>query len=44
MGYVAYRIVNGKIVEGWEVSNLLDIYTQLGVVEPTEKAKELFSQ
>jgi C-1 hydroxylase len=43
-GYVAYRIVNGKIVEGWEVSNLLDIYTQLGVIEPTEKAKELFSQ
>jgi predicted ester cyclase len=41
-GYVAYRMVDGKIVEGWEVSNLFDIYTQLGVVEPTEKAKELF--
>jgi parallel beta-helix repeat protein len=43
-GFIAYRIVNGKIVEGWEVSNLLDIYTQLGVIEPTEKAKELFPE
>ena len=41
-GYVAYRMVDGKIVEGWEVSNLFDIYTQLGVIEPAEKAKELF--
>jgi C-1 hydroxylase len=32
-GFIAYRIVEGKIVEAWEVSNLLDIYTQLGIVE-----------
>ena len=35
-GFVAYRIVDGKIVEAWEVSNLLDIYTQLGVIEYKE--------
>jgi C-1 hydroxylase len=40
-GVIIYRIVNGKIVEAWEVSNLLDIYTQLGVIEYTEKAKKL---
>jgi predicted ester cyclase len=32
-GFIAYRIVEGKIAEAWEVSNLLDIYTQLGVIE-----------
>jgi predicted ester cyclase len=32
-GFVAYLIVDSKIVEAWEVSNLLDIYTQLGVIE-----------
>jgi predicted ester cyclase len=32
-GIVIYRIVNGKIAEGWEVSNLLDLYKQLGVFE-----------
>jgi len=43
-GFVAYRIVDGKIVEGWEVANLLDIYTQIGVIKPTEKAKMFFSK
>ena len=32
-GFIAYSIVDGKIVEAWEASNLLDIYTQLGAVE-----------
>jgi C-1 hydroxylase len=35
-GVIIYRIVNGKIVEAWEVSNLLDIYKQLGVIEYKE--------
>ena len=28
-----YRIVNGKVVEIWRVSDLLDFYKQLGVIE-----------
>jgi len=44
VGYVAYRIFDGKIVEGWEISNLFEIYLQLGIIEPTEKSKELFSK
>jgi predicted ester cyclase len=39
-----YRIVNGKVVEVWRVSDLLDFYKQLGVIEPTEKGKELFPE
>ena len=29
----AYRIVNGKVIEGWSVWNPLDLFKQLGVVE-----------
>jgi C-1 hydroxylase len=36
-----YRIVNGKIVENWQVSNPLDLLIQLGAVEYTEKGKKL---
>jgi predicted ester cyclase len=43
-GFVAYRIVDSKIIEAWEVSNLLNIYTQLGVIEYAEKAKGLFQE
>ena len=32
-GVIVYRIVDGKIVEAWEVSDLLDVYKQLGVIE-----------
>lgn len=39
-GVVIYRIVNGKIVEAWEVSNLLDIYEPLGVIEYKEFPKD----
>jgi hypothetical protein len=28
-----YRIVSGKIVEGWSVFNPLDLFKQLGVIE-----------
>jgi predicted ester cyclase len=30
-----YRIVSGKIVEGWSVFNPLDLFKQLGVIEYT---------
>jgi predicted ester cyclase len=36
-GVMAYRIVNGKIVEAWGASNLLEIYEKLGIIEYTEK-------
>lgn len=39
-----YRIVDGKIVEGWGVSDVLDFFKQLGVIEYTEKAKKLFPE
>ena len=29
----SYRIVDGKIVEGWSVWNPLDLFKQLGVIE-----------
>ena len=32
-GVGIWRIVDGKIVEGWEVGDMLDIYKQLGVIE-----------
>ena len=38
------RIVNGKLVEGWNVTDTLDFLKQLGVIEYTEKAKKLFPQ
>jgi len=37
-----FRIVNGKCVEDFSVSDDLAFYKQLGVIEPTEKAKKLF--
>ena len=37
-----YRIVDGKIAEGWHVYDFLDLYKQLGLIEPTEKGKKLF--
>jgi len=37
-----FRIVNGKVVESFSVSDDLAFYKQLGVIEPTEKAKKLF--
>jgi C-1 hydroxylase len=36
------RIVDGKIVEGWEVSDMLHTLRQIGVIEYTEKGKKLF--
>ena len=39
-----YRIVNGKLVEGWTVSDDLNLLKQLGVIEYTEKGKKLFPE
>ena len=33
MAVPSYRIVDGKIVEGWSVWNPLDLFKQLGVIE-----------
>ena len=37
-------IANGKIVESWAVYDFLDSYKQLGVIEYTEKGKQLFPE
>jgi C-1 hydroxylase len=39
-----WRIVDGKLVEGREVDDSLDFLKQLGVIEYTEKGKELFQE
>lgn len=36
-----WRIIDGKLAEGWEVDNDSDFLRQLGVLEYTEKGKEL---
>ena len=36
-----YRIVDGKVVEGWHVYDLLDFYKQLGVIEYKELPKDV---
>jgi len=38
------RIVEGKVVERKSVRDILDFLRQLGIIEPTEKAKKLFPQ
>ena len=35
-----YRIADGKLVEGWTISDDLNLLTQLGVIQYTGKAKE----
>ena len=36
-----WRIDKGKLVEGWEVDADLDFLKELGIIEYTEKGKEL---
>jgi predicted ester cyclase len=37
------RIVDGKTVEGWEVSDMLHTLKQIGAIEYTKKGKRLLS-
>jgi C-1 hydroxylase len=39
-----YRIVDGKLAEYWNVTDNLNIFKQVGVVEITEKGKQLFPE
>ncbi|MDY6892757.1 MAG: ester cyclase [Chloroflexota bacterium] len=39
-----WRIVNGKLVEGGEVDDSLDFNKQIGIIEYTEKGKEIFPE
>ena len=39
-----FRIVDGKIAEGWNIQNELDFLKQLGLIEYTEKGKKLFPE
>jgi steroid delta-isomerase-like uncharacterized protein len=39
-----YRIVDGKITEGWSVWDSLDLFKQLGIIEYTEQGKTLFPE
>ena len=43
-GVNIYRMVNGKVVEGWSVNDSLDLLIQLGIIEYTEKAKKLLPE
>jgi C-1 hydroxylase len=39
-----YRIVDSKLAEYWNVTDNLNIFKQVGVVEITEKGKQLFPE
>jgi len=39
-----WRIVDGKAVERKSLRDILDFFNKLGIIEPTEKAKELFPE
>jgi len=47
-GVNIWRIVDGKLVEGWTDFNFyrddLNLFKQLGIIEYTEKAKKLFPE
>jgi predicted ester cyclase len=44
MMFAIYRIVNGKLVEGWFLTDDLAFSKQLGIIEYTEKGKKLFPE
>jgi len=44
VGVNIYRIVDGKIAEVWVVEDTLNSLKQLGVIEFTEKAKNIFPE
>jgi predicted ester cyclase len=39
MMFAVYRIVNGKLVEGWFLTDNLALFKQLDIIEYTEKGK-----
>lgn len=39
-----WRIVDGRLAGGWEVDEDLDLLRQIGVVEYTERGKEVFPE
>ena len=39
-----FRIADGKLSEGWNVTDELDFLKQLGIIEYTEKGKKLFPE
>jgi steroid delta-isomerase-like uncharacterized protein len=43
-GVDIYRIVNGKLAEYWNVTDNVNIFKQIGVIEFTEKGKKLFPE
>ena len=39
-----FRIVDGKIAEGWNIQDELDFLKKLGIIEYTEEAKKIFPE
>jgi predicted SnoaL-like aldol condensation-catalyzing enzyme len=39
-----FRMVDGKVVEEWEIADALDSLRELGAIEYTEKVKKLFPE
>ena len=39
-----WRIADGKVVERKSLRDMLDFFNKLGIIEPTEKAKQLFPE
>lgn len=39
-----YRIVNGKLAEYWNVTDNVNIFTQIGAIKITEKGKNAFQK
>jgi predicted ester cyclase len=39
-----FRVVNGKLVEYWDITDRLDFLRQIGAIEYTEKGKKLFAE
>ncbi len=39
-----WRVVNGRLAEGWEVDNELNFLEQLGIIAYTEKGKKIFPE
>ena len=39
-----WRIADDRLAEGWEVDEDLDLLRQIGVVEYTERGKEVFPE